>query len=306
MATKTLFYHGAVSGMPIMLLRAMRPHQWIKNGFVVLPLLFARKVFEPDALFTILTALVSFCLAASGTYLMNDIKDIEADRNHPKKRDRPLAAGHISIRFASGAFVVIVALALFAAYTISWEFMEIVLLYLLIQLFYSFWLKHVAIIDIFCIAAGFFLRVIGGAVAIQVEISSWLLICTTMISMFLATGKRRAEMTCLDKETSSNHRKVLKEYDCYLLDQMINIITGCTILSYLLYCLSPEKIASYGHTKMIFTFPFVLYGIFRYLYILNKKNLADAPEKILLSDLPLAVSVFWWGLMCALIIYDAI
>jgi 4-hydroxybenzoate polyprenyltransferase len=304
--SSAFFHYGMFISRPFLVLKAMRPHQWVKNGFVLIPVLFSRKAFEADAVLDILLAVVAFSLAAGGTYLFNDIKDIEADRRHPEKRMRPLAAGLISIPFAGGACIVVMALSILAAYALSLEFLCLLTLYLLIQLFYTFRLKRVPILDVFCISAGFFLRVMGGAIAIEVEVSHWLIICTTMISMFLALGKRRGEVDLLGEEMSANHREVLGKYDRYLLDQMLNIITACTLLSYMLYCFSPETIAFFGTGKLVFSFPCVLYGVLRYLYVVHKKKIGGSPEKILFSDLPLLVSIILWGMMCTFIIYGVV
>jgi 4-hydroxybenzoate polyprenyltransferase len=286
--------------------KALRPTQWIKNGFILIPLLFAKKVFEYDSFLRSISAVAAFCLLVGGIYLINDIVDLESDRRHPVKRYRPVAAGHISPWFARLTACLLIFSSLLWAAHLGRGFLLAVLIYLSIQLLYTYGLKGVVILDIFCIAAGFFLRVVAGALAINVVISHWLIICSVLISMFLALAKRRHELMSLGEIEAANHRKVLGKYSLYLLDQMIVVITACTLLSYMLYCFSSETIEKFGTDHMIFSSPFVLFGIFRYLYLVHKENKGGAPEKVLISDRPLQVSVVLWGLTCILIIYNLI
>ena len=289
-----------------LLFRSLRPQQWVKNGFVLAPLLFSQRFFYCPSLLKSLAAVAIFCLLSGGIYLINDLIDLEADRSHPEKRDRPLAAGLISTRFAKTAAGILLLVSALLGFLFDTGFFWIVMIYVVIQMLYSCFLKNVVILDIFCIASGFFLRVIAGAVAIHVVVSHWLMICTILISIFLALSKRRHELVLLDGAVARQHRKVLSEYDPYLLDQLIAVITGSTLLSYMLYCVSPQTIEKFQTDSMIYTFPFVLYGIFRYLYLVHKKGYGGAPEKILFSDLPLLSSVLLWGLCCMLIVYGAI
>ncbi|MBL7178269.1 MAG: decaprenyl-phosphate phosphoribosyltransferase [Desulfobacteraceae bacterium] len=289
-----------------LLFKSLRPHQWVKNGFVLIPLLFAQKVFHFPSLLKSLIALAIFCLLAGAIYLINDLIDLEADRAHPAKKDRPLAAGMITPRLAKVAAGIFLLLSLVSGFLLSAEFFLVVVIYVAVQALYNYRLKDVVILDLFCISSGFFLRMIGGAVAIQVIISHWLIICTVLISIFLALAKRRHELVLLGVASAINHRKVLSEYDPYLLDQMIGVITGSTLLSYMLYCISPDTIEKFQTDRMIYTFPFVLYGILRYLYLIHKRGRGGAPEKVIFSDSPLLISVLLWGFFSMLIVYRVI
>ena len=293
---KTAFY----------LFKSLRPKQWIKHGFILLPLLFARRVFHFPSLLGSLEAVAIFCLLVAAIYLINDLRDMESDRRHPVKRKRPLAAGLISPRLAKVAAAGRLLSSLIWGVSLRMEFLLVLVTYLTIQLLYSYCFKQVVILDIFSVSAGFFLRVVGGAVAIQVTISHWLIICTILISMFLALAKRRHELVLLGKGETGNHRTVLSQYSPYLLDQMMGVITGGTLLSYMLYCISTETMEKFGTDRLIYTFPFVLYGIFRYLYLIHNNNQGGAPENVLVSDMPLLMSVVIWGIFCILIIYGVI
>ena len=308
LALKLRYSHGRLESLStaFSLLQALRPLQWIKNGFILMPLLFARKVFHYPSLLQSLEAVAIFCLLAGSVYLINDLMDLESDRNHPSKRLRPLAAGLLSPRIAKvTASVLLVSSLLWGAY-LGKGFFLILLIYLSIQLLYSYRLKSVVILDIFCVSAGFFLRVIAGALAIDVMISDWLIICTVLISMFLALAKRRSELVLLGENGAGNHRKVLEQYSLSLLDQMIVIITACTLLSYMLYCISPETVEKFKTNHMVITSPFVLFGIFRYLYLIHKEIRGGSPEKVLFSDMPLLLSVILWGLCCMLVAYGVL
>jgi 4-hydroxybenzoate polyprenyltransferase len=290
---KTVFY----------LFKSLRPTQWIKQGFILLPLLFAQKVFHYPSLLRSLEAIAIFCLLTGAIYLINDLVDVEADRRHPVKKYRPLAAGLISPRLVKMAAGLLLLWSLISGALVGQGFFLVLVTYLTIQLLYNYRLKDIVILDIFSVSAGFFLRVIAGAVAIQVIVSHWLIICSILLSMFLALAKRRQEIEFLGERDAGNHRIIFSQYSEYLLDQMIGVITASTLLSYMLYCISPETIEKFHTDHMIYTFPFVLYGIFRYLYLIHQKNQGGAPEKVLVSDLPLLLSVILWGLFCMLIIY---
>ena len=289
-----------------LLFKSLRPQQWIKNGFILIPLLFAQRIFHGPSLLLSLQALVIFCILSGAIYLINDLKDLEADRRHPEKRHRPLAAGLISATLAKVTAAVLLFSSLLLGLAVGRAFLLVLAIYLTIQLLYNYRLKEVVILDIFCVSSGFFLRVTSGAVAIDVSISHWLIICTVLISTFLALAKRRHELVLLGNAEAGNHRKALSSYSPLLLDQMMGVITASTLLSYMLYCISPETIEKFQTDHLIYTFPFVLYGIFRYLYLIHIKSQGGAPEKILVSDLPLAVSIILWGLFCMLIIYGVI
>ena len=289
-----------------LLFQSLRPYQWVKNGFILVPLIFSLRVFHYPSLLKSFMAFSVFCLLTGAIYLINDLVDLEADRSHPSKKDRPLAAGRISPRLAKVTAGILLLFSLLSGSLLDVGFFVVIIIYVAIQALYNYRLKEVIILDIFCISSGFFLRMIGGAVVIHVTVSHWLIICTILISIFLALAKRRQELVLLGVASAKNHRKVLSEYDPYLLDQMIGVITGSTLLSYMLYCISPDTIEKFQTDHMIYTFPFVLYGILRYLYLIHKKGHGGAPEKVLVSDLPLLLSVVLWGLFCVLIVYGVI
>jgi 4-hydroxybenzoate polyprenyltransferase len=288
------------------LLSALRPDQWIKNTFVLIPLVFAKQLFCFQGVLKGFTAFVSFCLLSGATYLINDIADLKADRVHPLKKHRPLASGRISTRTAKWTAALLLGLSLLLGSFAGTGFLLVLLIYLAVQFAYNLKLKGVVILDIFCVSAGFFLRVIGGGVAVNVTISNWLIICTISIAIFLTLGKRRSELTLLGTEKACLHRKVFVHYNPHLLDQMITIITAITLLSYMLYCISPQTIIKFQTEHLIYTFPFVLYGIFRYLYLIHKKHQGESPGRVLTSDRPLLLSVVLWGICCVLIIYGLI
>jgi 4-hydroxybenzoate polyprenyltransferase len=288
------------------LIASLRPKQWTKNGFVLIPLLFAQKVFDGTGLLQAFQAAAAFCLVTGAVYLINDLFDMESDRRHPTKSRRPLAAGLIGPRTAWVTAGALLLAAVIWGWIIGKGFFVVMAIYLLIQLMYNAGLKQVVIVDIFCVSSGFFLRVIGGALAIQVSISHWLIICTTLISMFLSLAKRRHELMTLGNNGAVLHRAVLGQYNLQLLDQMIAMITASTLLSYMLYCISPETIARFKSDHLIYTFPFVLYGILRYLFLIYRRNEGDSPEKLLLSDTPLFLSIACWGMVCLLVIYGVV
>ena len=288
------------------IIASARPHQWVKNIFVFIPLIFAQKIFDYHSLTLSVQAFFAFSLMSSAVYLFNDVLDMEADRQHPEKMHRPIAAGLVS------PFQAIVACAVLLGASVGWAafirmpFLLVLLIYLLIQILYTFRLKEIVILDIFCVSSGFFLRVVAGGVAIQIAISHWLIICATLLSLFLAMAKRRHELTFLGPDRAGVHRRVLSGYSVTLLDQMIGVVTASSLLSYMLYCVSPETILKFQTDHLVYTFPFVLFGIFRYLYLIHTKKQGGTPEKILISDAPILVSIILWGISCILIIYGVI
>jgi 4-hydroxybenzoate polyprenyltransferase len=284
------------------LFKSIRPQQWLKNLFIFAPLIFSENIFNRSMFLLSLLAFAVFCLLSGALYILNDLKDIEEDRLHPIKSKRPLAAGRLKKSQAIAAFVILSFVSLLLAAMVNREFLWVCLVYFVLQIAYSFTLKHVVILDVFIVASGFFLRVIAGAVAIQVQISPWLLICTTLLALFLALSKRRHEILLLDEE-AVNHRPILKEYSPYLLDQMISVATASTVIAYCLYTISGETIEKFGTNKLILTIPFVLYGIFRYLYLIHQKAEGGTPETLILKDRPLLFDIFLWIISAALIIY---
>jgi 4-hydroxybenzoate polyprenyltransferase len=288
------------------LFKSLRPDQWIKNAFVLIPLVFAKRLLSLPNVLEGLTAVVVFCLLSGATYLINDLMDLKTDQLHPLKKHRPLASGHISVSAAKWTASLLLVLSLLLGSFLGKGFLFVLLTYLAIQFLYNLNLKEVPILDIFCVSAGFFLRVIGGGIAVNVSISNWLIICTISIAMFLTLGKRRSELTFMGAEKACLHRKVFVHYSHHLLDQMISIVTAVTLLSYMLYCISPQTIAKFHTEHLIYTFPFVLYGIFRYLYLIHKKYQGESPGRVLTSDWPLLLSVVLWVICCVLIIYGLI
>lgn len=286
------------------LFKSIRPQQWLKNFFIFAPLIFSENIFNLSMFLQVLLAFAVFCLLSGALYILNDLKDIEEDRLHPIKSKRPLASGELKKRQAIVAFVVLSFTSILLAEVVNMEFFWICMIYFILQVAYSFALKHVVILDVFIVASGFFLRVIAGAVAIKVQISPWLLICTTLLALFLALSKRRHEILLLDEE-AMNHRPILKEYSPYLLDQMISVVTASTVIAYCLYTIAGETVEKFGTNKLILTVPFVLYGIFRYLYLIHQRAEGGTPETLILKDRPLLLDIFLWIVSAALIIYFA-
>jgi len=285
----------------IEIFRSLRPQQWIKNFFIFAPLVFSQNVLNRPLLLKTFVAFAAFCLISSAHYIFNDLRDLEEDRRHPVKSKRPLASGRLKKGPAVAALFVIGAAGVAVAAALGLPFLLLAVGYLVLQTAYSMWLKHVVILDVFVIAAGFLIRVVAGGLAIEVEISSWLLICTILLALFLAMGKRRYELVLLDKDAAS-HRPILREYNTYLLDQMISVVTASTLLAYCLYTVSPETVAKFGTRNLIFTVPFVLYGIFRYLYLIHQKAEGGTPESLIIRDKPLLVDIFLWVLAAAMIL----
>jgi len=285
----------------IILLQALRAQQWIKNLFIFAPLLFSQNLTNMPLLLVSVRAFAAFCLVSSAQYIFNDIRDLEEDRAHPVKSRRPLASGRMKVGTAAALLIGLGLGGLLIAATVNLPFLLIAAGYFLLQALYTVWLKHVVILDVFIIAAGFLIRVVAGGLAIGVEVSSWLLICTILLSLFLALGKRRYELTLL-QEGAMNHRPILKEYNPYLLDQMISVVTASTFVAYCLYTISAETVEKFGTENLIFTVPFVLYGIFRYLYLIHQKAGGGTPEALVVGDKPLLFDIFLWVAAAALIL----
>lgn len=284
------------------IIKTLRPKQWIKNFFIFAPLIFSKKLFELTAVAASARAFLSFCLISGALYTLNDLVDIEEDRVHPTKRNRPLASGRLKKSAALFILIVSAAAGLALAFSLNRTFIFIIFAYLILQFFYSFWLKHVVILDIFVVATGFLLRVIAGAVVIQVEISSWILVCTILLALFLSMTKRRHEYFLLAGNAYA-HRPILKEYNPYLLDQMISVVTASTLIAYCLYTISEETVTKFNTRYLVLTTPFVLYGIFRYLYLVHQKDQGATPEEMVLKDKPLLVDIMLWVISIGLILY---
>ncbi len=274
-------------------LRLLRPHQWVKNGFVFVGLIFSRGWEQPALVVQVVLAAVAFSLAASCIYVFNDLADRERDRQHPTKRHRPIASGAVRVPQAVGLGALCLVAGLVLASQVSWGVFAVVAIYLLINGAYSLGLKHVAVLDVFIIAAGFMLRILAGTLGVGIAPSAWLLLCGLMLTLFLGFAKRRAELDALAGKAGS-HRKVLNDYDPAMLDQFITISAGAAIVSYSLYTVAPETVALHGSRYLIYTVPFVVYGIFRYLFLLHRRGGGGDPAAELLRDKHLLVAFLGW------------
>jgi len=283
------------------MLKLLRPNQWIKNLLVFAALFFSHSFLNTAKLASSAIAFLSFCLVASSIYIINDIFDRTNDREHPTKRFRPIASGKVSVPAATLLSGILLIGSLFVALTINENIAILVLSYFLINVLYSLRLKHIVILDAFIVSSGFVLRVIAGGLAINVTISHWIIICTFMLALFLAFGKRRHEL--LLAENSTRYRKVLYDYDKGFLDQMISVASASAIMSYILYSISPETIANFGTDKIIYTAPFVLFAIYRYQYLIYKKDSGGDPTKAIATDRGLLTSFLLWAISIYLIIY---
>jgi len=268
----------------------MRPRQWTKNLLVFAALIFSQNLFNTSMLRDSTIAFAIFCLLSGSVYTLNDLLDIKQDRLHPKKSKRPLASGKLKPASAIIAGLLLVTLSLANAFWLNTNFGLIALSYFILQIAYSTVLKHVVILDVLAVSVGFVLRAIAGAEVIDVPISSWLLVCTILLALFLSLGKRRHEILLLEGN-AVNHRKILYEYSPALLDQMISVVTASTVVAYALYTMSVETITKFQTDNLKYTIPFVLYGIFRYLYLIHQKSEGGSPEKILLNDKPLLINI---------------
>ena len=279
----------------------MRPEQWTKNLIVFAALIFGHRLFDPAAVGLSLAAFLIFCALSGVVYLINDVGDRHSDRMHPLKQRRPIAAGEVSPSLALGAAVVIGVAAIVTAFWLRTSLGVIAATYVGLFALYSRVLKHVVILDVLTIAIGFVLRADAGAVAIEVPMSQWLLVCTILLALFLGLSKRRHELTLL-AEGAPGHRQILEEYNPYLLDQMIGVVTASTLMAYIIYCTSPETIDKFGTTQLVLTTPFPIYGIFRYLYLVHQRG-SGSPSEVLLTDRPLVACIVLWGLAVVAIIY---
>jgi len=289
-------------GSALQLLISLRPGQWTKNFFVFPGLLFGGQLLNPVAVGRSLAAFAIFCVLSGVVYLINDIMDRESDRMHPLKARRPIASGALGVGTAGAAAAALGAASLGASIALGWNFAAVALGYIVLQVLYSIVLKHVVILDVLTIAIGFVLRGVAGAVAIDVEIGHWLLICTILLALFIALAKRRHEIVVLAGDATS-HRPILGEYSAYLLDQMIAVVTASTLIAYIVFTVSPETTQKFGTAWLGLTIPFPLYGIFRYLYLVHRREGGGSPADLLLTDRPLLACVALWALTVAAIIY---
>jgi 4-hydroxybenzoate polyprenyltransferase len=290
---------------------SLRPHQWTKNlvVFAAWPLgtvegHLSQHLFDLGSVWRVLAAFAIFCGLSGAVYLLNDVSDIERDRLHPRKRLRPIASGQLGRQPALVISALLAVGACGSSLALGYRFAGVALAYVLLNLLYSFWLKNVLIVDALTVSLGFLLRAVAGALAISVEINDWLLICTILLALFITLCKRRHELTSLN-DTASGHRRILAEYSPYLLDQMIAVVTASCVMAYALATTAPETVAKYGTHRLAWTIPFVLYGIFRYLYLVHQKEQGGSPTDILLTDRPLLIDVALWGLAIVVIVYTA-
>jgi 4-hydroxybenzoate polyprenyltransferase len=293
------------------IVRSMRPKQWVKNFMVFPAVLFSGGFLVRANLLITFGAFVVFCLLAGGVYLYNDLADVERDRKHPTKRFRPIAAGDLPEAVAARALWLLIGAAFALAVLLAlgrggagWMFPAVCLMYLVLQIAYSKKLKHVVILDVGVIALGFDLRVWAGAAVLNIPVSFWVIVCTTLLALFLGFGKRRHELTLLHEDAAS-HRKILTEYNTTFLDQMIAVVTASTVLAYSLYTMSEETTSHFGPggKYLPLTIPFVLYGIFRYLYLVHQKDSGGSPTKTLLTDPPILIDIALWFGAVLVILY---
>jgi 4-hydroxybenzoate polyprenyltransferase len=281
-----------------------RPQQWIKNGFILAPLLFSGRVRDPEAIGLAATAFVAFCLLASAVYTVNDVVDRYSDQAHPTKCNRPVAAGRVSPATALGVGISLAVASFAIAWTISSSLVLVGLSYLGLNLLYTFSLKHLVILDVFAIAIFFLLRLLAGSVAIEVTPSIWLILCGGLLALFLGFAKRRHELLLLGDE-SANHRSVLSEYSTIFLDQMSTVLLAVTVVTYIMYTVSEDKVVEIGSHALVYSTGFVLYGVFRYLYLVHHRD-GGSPTETLLTDRALLVDIVLWVLYCGLVIYRPI
>jgi len=284
------------------LLQSLRPAQWAKNLFVLAPLVFGDRLLDVSAAAHAGLAVLAFCCASSAVYLVNDLRDREEDRKHPMKRLTPLAAGPLGVPAAVAAMVLLAATAAGIAAWLGWRFALLLGTYLALNVLYTLWFKHMVILDVMSISLGFVLRVEAGGMAAGVEVSRWLFLCTTFLALFLAFSKRRHEITLL-AGAASGQRRVLDHYSPAFLDQMINVVTASSVVSYALYAVSPETQEKFGSQNLVYTIPLVLYGIFRYLYLMYQRPGAPNPTEAFLRDPPFLINILLWGLAVLWIVY---
>ncbi len=300
---KALVLEQAV-GRWIGLFHTMRPSQWVKNLIIFAVLIFSMNLFNSEMLIRTSLGFLAFCVISGTVYILNDYADLEFDRQHPVKSQRPMASGAVPPAFAIRGALILTVLGLAGSFLLGFRFGLIALAYYALVVSYSFYLKNVVILDVFAIAAGFVIRALAGGIVIRSPISDWFLVCTMFLALFLALCKRRHELLLLEND-AHKHRKALAEYSPYFLDQMIAVVTTSTVLSYAMFTVSTESLEYqlFKTHKLIYTVPFVLYGIFRYLYLAYHKEQGGSPTKILLTDRALLLDIVLWFAACSLILY---
>jgi 4-hydroxybenzoate polyprenyltransferase len=286
-----------------LIITAIRPHQWVKNLFILTPLLFGKKLFQPAAVGHAFIAVVSFCLVCSALYIINDLVDAPEDRAHPQKRFRPIASGELTQRIAIGSAITLLALSFWTASTLGLSFSLLVLTYFCFMVGYCLSFKRTMILDCMIIAAGFVLRVVSGAVAVETEPTHWLIACAFLLALYLAFSKRRQELLMLSSE-AAKHRHVLGQYSVSYLDKVNNILIGATIVCYALYTVAPETVSRFNTDKLIYGTGFVMYGLLRYLALTGTAAAGGNPSKMLLKDRPIMLTVLGWAAYNVVIIYS--
>ncbi len=285
------------------LIRAMRPKQWTKNIIIYAGIVFDGQLLVWDSLMRVTLGFILLCLGAGAVYIINDLLDIERDRQHPKKKSRPLASGQLPIPVAIAAAIVLPVASLLIAVLYSPRFAAILALYIGLHVLYSFWLKHIVLLDLLAITAGYVLRVAGGVMVIEVDrFSPWLYTCTALLALFLAIGKRRQELLMLG-ENADQLRPIFKDYNLPLLDELLRIVTTSTLLAYILYTIEAPSILLAGNNLALITVPFVLYALMRYLYLIHVKGEGSAPDEVVLQDRPLLLAILLWGVSFVIILY---
>ncbi len=284
------------------IVQLMRPTHWLKNVFVLAPIVFAQRLTDQQSIAMAALAFGCFCLASSAVYGFNDIRDREEDRLHPVKRQRPIPSGALSVGAASLLTLLLVIVSIAGAAAISKSFLGVLVGYMALNLLYTIRLKHVVILDVMSISLGFVLRVLGGALAIEVEVSAWLLLCTIFLALFLAFSKRRHELMLLDQH-APDQRPVLTSYSPAFLDQMINVVTASTVVAFALYSIAPETVEKFETRFLIYTTPFVLYGIFRYLFLIYQRPGRLNPTEDVVRDLPSMINLVLWAASVVYVIY---
>jgi len=279
-----------------------RPTQWLKNGLLLAALIFSAEIRSTTKLSTALMAMALFCLLSSAVYTFNDLFDREQDKRHPLKKERPIASGQVPPNLAVAMVLILLSAGLIGAWTVNFEFFIVAVLFVVLNFMYTIWLKNIVIVDVMSVAISFVMRALAGAYAIAVPASKWMLINTLFLALFLGFGKRRHELVLLDADATA-HRRILGRYSPYLLDQLISLVTASVVVMYMLYTFSTEVTSKLGADNLYLTIPFVVYGIFRYLYLIHKEERGGSPTEVLISDMPILISVVLWIITLILLLY---
>ncbi len=288
--------------MLFLLVKLARPAQWLKNGIILLALIFAGEMTHPKKVELTLLAIAIYCLLSSAVYTFNDLVDREKDREHPLKKRRPIASGEVSVGTATVMILILCGVGLVGAWLMNMAFFVTAVVFLGLNVLYTVWLKNIVIVDAMAVAFGFVVRAYAGAFAIEVPASKWMLINTLLLALFLAFGKRRHELVVLE-EGATAHRKILGRYSPYLLDQLIAVVTPSVLVMYMLYSFSTEVSVKLGTQNLFATIPFVVYGLFRYLYLIHKEEKGGSPTRILITDVPIMTTVILWLITSSLVLY---